>query len=371
VYQFSRFSALEPDLNMPDSPNMRCIEITEPGDAGALKLTRRPVPVPGPDEVLIKVTAAGVNRPDVIQRQGFYPAPTGASDIPGLEVSGEIVALGEVRGRTPDQIHWETGQQVCALLTGGGYAEYAIAHRNLCLPVPEGLTLTQAAALPETFFTVWRNIFDIGAIQPEETLLIHGGTSGIGTTAIQLATAFGHTVFATASSEEKCRQCLKLGAKVAINYHSDDFLSVIKEVTDGRGVDVILDMVGGDYVQKNIRAAAFRGRVISIAFLRGSKINLDLMPVMLKELVITGSTLRSRPVEEKSLIARALLDNVWPLIENVAAGTQTAKNDATNSTATIRPLISRTFPLEKAADAHRLMESNQHMGKILLTVTHS
>lgn len=347
---------------MPYSQNMRCIEITEPGEANVLKLTRRPVPKPGSNEVLIKVVAAGINRPDVFQRQGLYPPPEGASDIPGLEVSGEIVDIGSVKNAGLDQPQWQVGQQVCALLTGGGYAEYVIAHRDLCLPIPKTLNLVQAAALPETFFTVWHNIFNKafgrGAIQPGETLLVHGGTSGIGTTAIQLAAAFGHRVFATANNNEKCQQCLKLGADAAINYQTEDFVTRVKELTNGQGADVILDMVGGDYVQKNIRAAAFRGRIVSIAFIKGSKVDVDLMPVMLKQLVLTGSTLRSRPVEEKAQIAKTLLDKVWPLLEN---------NDSIR-TKSIRPLVQTTFPLEKAADAHRLMESNQHMGKILLTV---
>ena len=353
---------MPPSQKRPRPQKMRCIEITEPGEANALKLTHRPVPKPGPNEVLIKVAAAGINRPDVFQRQGLYPPPEGASDIPGLEVSGEIVDIGSVKSAGLDQPQWQVGQQICALLTGGGYAEYAITHRDLCLPIPKTLNLAQAAALPETFFTVWHNIFNKtfgrGAIQPGETLLVHGGASGIGTTAIQLAAAFGHRVFATASSNEKCHQCLKLGADAAINYQAEDFVTRVKELTNGQGADVILDMVGGDYVQKNIRAAAFRGRIISIAFLKGSKVEVDLMPVMLKQLALTGSTLRSRPVEEKAQIAKALLDKVWPLLEN---------NDSIR-TMPIRPLIHTTFPLEKARDAHRLMESNQHMGKILLTV---
>lgn len=341
---------------------MRCIEITTPGPASVLQLTDRPIPQPGPNEVLIKVEAAGVNRPDVFQRQGLYPPPEGASDIPGLEVAGEVVAIGSIENTKKSQpqkfqSQWQVGDQVCALLTGGGYAEYAIAHQNLCLPIPKALTPTQAAALPETFFTVWRNLFDSvhsrGTIKPGETLLVHAGTSGIGTTAIQLATRLGHRVFTTSSNGEKCQQCLELGAEVAINYQSEDFVTRVKEATHGRGADVILDIVGGDYVQKNIRAAAFRGRIVSIAFLRGSKVDLDLMPVMLKQLVLTGSTLRSRPVEEKAHIAEALLDKVWPSFENKG----------------MTPLISTTFPMEKTMDAHLLMESNQHMGKIVLTNT--
>lgn len=358
---------------MLHSQNMRCIEITKPGEANVLKLTHRPIPKPGPDEILIKVAAAGVNRPDVFQRQGLYPPPEGASDIPGLEVSGEIVDIGSVKRAEKDLPQWHVGQQVCALLTGGGYAEYAIAHQDLCLPIPKTLNFTQAAALPETFFTVWHNIFDKafgqGTIQPGETLLVHGGTSGIGTTAIQLAAAFGHRVFTTASSNEKCQQCLRLGAYAAINYQVEDFVTRIKELTNGQGVDVILDMVGGDYVQKNIKAAAFRGRIVSIAFLRGSKVEVDLMPVMLKQLTLTGSTLRSRPVEEKALIASALLDKVWPLLENKEVENKGVYGTMAHSGAkTISPLISATFPLEKVVDAHQLMESNQHMGKIILTI---
>lgn len=350
---------------IPRPKNMRCIEITEPGDANVLKLAHRPVPKPKPNEVLIKVAAAGINRPDVFQRQGLYPPPEGASDIPGLEVSGEIVDIGSMGSAGVDQSQWQVGQQVCALLTGGGYAEYALAHQRLCLPIPTSLNLIQAAALPETFFTVWHNVFEIASLQPGETLLIHSGTSGIGSTAIQLATALGHRVFTTASSDDKCQQCLQLGAEAAINYQSQDFATAIKELTDGQGVDVILDMVGGDYVQKNIKAAAFRGRIVSIAFLRGSKVAVDLMPVMLKQLTLTGSTLRSRPVEEKAQIANALLDKVWPLLENADRANQAVES---KDTGTISPLISATFPLEKVVDAHQLMESNRHTGKIILTI---
>ncbi len=325
---------------------MRCIEIAKHGSADNLVIAHRSLPELGDDEVLIKVAAAGINRPDIFQRKGLYPPPAGASDILGLEVAGEIIAVGN------RQTRWNVGQQVCALLTGGGYSEYAIAHQDLCLPIPKPLNLTQAAALPETFFTVWHNVFERAAITPGETLLIHGGTSGIGTTAIQLAHAFGHRVFTTASTDEKCRQCLALGADTAINYQHQDFVTTIKELTDDRGVDVILDMVGGDYVQKNIRVAAFQGRIISIAFLRGSKMEVDLMPMMLKQLVLAGSTLRARPTEEKASIAEALLDKVWPLLEN----------------GVIAPVISTTFPLEDAARAHQLMESNKHIGKIVLTL---
>ncbi|MEH6469257.1 MAG: NAD(P)H-quinone oxidoreductase [Porticoccus sp.] len=334
------------ELTTSPPKQMRCIDITEPGSADNLVVAHRPRPEPGDGEVLIKVAAAGVNRPDIFQRKGLYPPPTGASDILGLEVAGEIIAVGNNQNR------WNAGQQVCALLTGGGYSEYAIAHQDLCLPIPKPLNLIQAAALPETFFTVWYNIFKRAAIKPGETLLIHGGTSGIGTTAIQLAHTLGHRVFTTASTDEKCEQCLNLGAKAAINYQTQDFVSIVKELTNGRGVDVILDMVGGDYIQKNIRVAAFRARIISIAFLQGSKMEVDLMPVMLKQLILTGSTLRPRSTEEKASIADALLDNVWPLLEN----------------GSIAPVMSAVFPLEEAARAHRLMESNKHIGKIVLTL---
>lgn len=360
---------------MPTPKTMRCIEITKPGSAEMLQLVQRPIPKPGLNEVLIKVSAAGVNRPDVFQRQGLYPPPQGASDILGLEVAGEIVAMGNIEKVRKDQSHWQVGDQVCALLTGGGYAEYAIAHRDLCLPIPKALTPIEAATLPETYFTVWHNIFDSvfgqGAIQQGETLLVHAGTSGIGTTAIQLTTALGYRVITTSSNDEKCKQCLELGADIAINCQSEDFVSRVKEVTHGHGADVILDMVGGGYVQKNIRAAAFRGRIVSIAFLRGSKVDIDLMPVMLKQLILTGSTLRSRPVEEKAHIAKALLENTWHLFSKKGFGNKTLENKSLKSkkhkNKEIIPRIDKTFPLEKASDAHLLMESNQHMGKILLT----
>jgi len=333
------------ELNLSLPKKMRCVDITEPGTADTLVVGQRPIPTLGDDEVLIKVAAAGVNRPDIFQRQGLYPPPDGASNILGLEVAGEILMIGSKVN------HWQVGQQVCALLTGGGYSEYATAHQDLCLPIPSPLNLIQAAALPETFFTVWHNIFEHAAIKPGETLLIHGGSSGIGATAIQLTKALGYRVFVTASSDKKCQHCLKLGAEAAINYQEQDFVTATKELTDGRGVDVILDMVGGDYVQKNIRAAAFRGRIISIAFLRGSRVDVDLMPMMLKQLVLTGSTLRTRPTKEKATIAKALLANVWPLLEN----------------GTIAPEICATFPMADVANAHRLMESNEHIGKIVLT----
>jgi len=323
---------------------MNCIEIARSGGPEVLTPARRPLPVPGAGEVLIRVIAAGVNRPDVIQRQGGYPPPAGASDLPGLEVAGEIVALG------PETRPWRIGDRVCALLAGGGYAEYAVAHRDLCLRIPAGLSATQAAALPETVFTVWHNVFERANLKDGEVLLVHGGTSGIGTTAIQLGAAFGARVFATAGNAEKVTLCEMLGAVKAFDYQREDFVEGIKAVTTG--ADVILDMVGGDYVQKNIRAAAFRGRIVSIAFLRGSKVEVDLMPMMLKQLVLTGSTLRSQPVADKARIARAVRENVWPLLEG----------------GDIRPLIHAAFPLAEAAASHALMESNKHLGKIVLEV---
>ncbi|PIE83274.1 MAG: NAD(P)H-quinone oxidoreductase [Candidatus Contendobacter odensis] len=330
---------------LPDS--MTAIEIAEAGDPEKLVPTRRPIPKPASGEVLIQVAAAGVNRPDCLQRQGSYPPPPGASDIPGLEVAGTVVALGE------NVYHRAVGDQVCALLTGGGYAEYCTTAAEQCLPIPTGLNLQQAAALPETFFTVWSNIFDRARLQAGETLLIHGGTSGIGTTAIQLAKAFGSRVFTTVGSHEKIQPCLDLGAERVINYHEEDFVQVIKEITEKRGVDVILDIVGGDYVQRNLSALAVEGRLVFIAFLRGAKIELNLAPVMMKRLAITGSTLRARPVADKAPIAQALREKVWPLLEN----------------GTIRPIIHQSFPLTDAAAAHTLMESNRHIGKLLLRVT--
>ncbi len=321
------------------------IEVSEPGSPNVLKTNNFPIPEPGENQVLIKVAAAGVNRPDVFQRLGFYPPPPGAPDIPGLEIAGEVVATGANTER------WQAGDNVCALLAGGGYAEYAVAEAGLCLPVPEGTTLAESAGLPETCFTVWHNLFERAELKPDEWLLVHGGTSGIGTTAIQMASALGIKVIATAGSDEKCRVCEQLGATRAINYHNEEFAPICKELT-GKGVNVILDIVGGDYVQKNIKAAAPGARIVNIAFLRGSKVEIDLMPVMLKQLVLTGSTLRSQPLANKTRIARGVEEQVWPLI---AAGK-------------LKPVIHSTFPLSDACEAHKLMESNQHIGKILLDV---
>jgi putative PIG3 family NAD(P)H quinone oxidoreductase len=324
---------------------MRHIATTGPGGPEVLGLAEGPVPTPGPGEVLIAVEAAGVNRPDVVQREGKYPPPPGASPVLGLEVAGTIAAVG------PDAGDWAVGDAVCALLAGGGYAEYAVAPAAQCLPIPDGLSMVEAAALPETYFTVWTNVFQRGRLRPGETFLVHGGTSGIGTTAIQLAQAFGARVFATAGSDEKCVACRDLGASAAINYRVEDFVEVAKALTDGRGVDVVLDMVGGPYIQRNLRVLAQEGRLVQIAFLQGSKVELDLMPVMLKRLTLTGSTLRARSVAEKGAIAAELRDRVWPLL---AAGR-------------VKPVIHRTFPLAEAAEAHRLMEAGTHIGKIVLT----
>ncbi|MEO8007728.1 MAG: NAD(P)H-quinone oxidoreductase [Betaproteobacteria bacterium] len=328
---------------------MRAIEISTPGGPEVLRPGQRPVPAPAAGEVLIEVAAAGVNRPDVLQRKGGYPPPPGASDIPGLEVSGTIVRLG---AQVKD---WNVGDEVCALVTGGGYAEYVAAPAVQCLPVPKGLTLEQAASLPETFYTVWVNVFQRGALKNDETLLVQGGSSGIGVTAIQMARAFGHQVFVTAGTAEKCAACEKLGATRAINYRNEDFVTVIKQLTGGRGVDVILDMVGGDYVARELAVLADDGRLSLIAFLGGTKTTLDMTDILRRRLTITGSTLRPRPIEVKAAIARALREKVWPLIE---AGK-------------IRPVIYRTFGLEEAAAAHSLMESSEHVGKIMLRVRKS
>jgi NADPH2:quinone reductase len=322
------------------------IEIDGFGGPEVLKPTTRPMPVPGAGEVLIAVAAAGVNRPDIHQREGNYAPPPGASDIPGLEVSGTIVAAGlGVHGLA-------VGDLVCALVAGGGYATYCTAPAPQVLPMPRGLTPIEAAALPETYFTVWTNLFERGALKPGESVLVHGGSSGIGTTAIQLAKQFGARIFVTAGSREKCQACEKLGADVAIEYKREDFAEVIKAKTAGRGVDVILDMIGGDYFQRNINSLAVDGRLVSIAYLRGARVEINFMPVMRNRLTITGSTLRPRTVEQKGAIAAALHKKVWPLIE----------------TGAVKPLIERTFPLAEAAEAHRLLESSVHIGKIVLTV---
>ena len=325
---------------------MRAIEITQPGGPEVLQPCERPVPQLKPGEILIRVLAAGVNRPDVFQRLGQYPVPPGASDLPGLEVAGEIVD-----GDLGDS-GFNKGDLVCALVQGGGYAEYCAAPLAQCLPVPKGLTPLEAAALPETYFTVWSNVFQRAALAEGETLLVQGGSSGIGTTAIQLARAFGHRVFATAGSADKCRACEDLGAERAINYKTEDFAAVARELTNGKGVDVVLDMVGGDYVAREIGCLADDGRIVVIALLGGAKANVDLGQVLRRRLTITGSTLRPRPVAFKAHIARELRERVWPLLEAGA----------------IKPVIYQTFPLEEAASAHTLMESSAHVGKIMLNV---
>lgn len=325
---------------------MRCVEIAEAGGPEVLRPVTRPRPRPAAGEVLIAVEAAGVNRPDMLQRQGRYDPPPGASDLPGLEVAGRIAELGAgVTG-------WAVGDAVCALVAGGGYAQFCTAPAPQLLPVPAGLSMAEAAALPETVFTVWTNVFERGALKPGESLLVHGGSSGIGTMAIQLARALGSPVYTTAGSAEKCAACETLGATRAINYKTEDYPTVIREATQGRGVDVVLDMVGGDYVARDIDIMAPDGRHVSIAFLNGPKVTLNLFPVMTKRLTITGSTLRARPVEEKGRIAAAVRATVWPLVEQGA----------------VRPVMHATFPLEQAAEAHRLMESSAHIGKIVLTV---
>ena len=326
--------------------DMTAIEITEPGGPEVLKPARRPVPTPGQGEVLIKVAAAGVNRPDVMQREGKYPPPKGASDIPGLEVAGTIVAVGA------GVSDWREGDRVCALVAGGGYAEYCVAPAPQCLPIPKGLSETEAAAVPETFFTVWDNVFTRGQLKAGETLLVHGGSSGIGTTAIQLACALGAEVIVTAGSAEKCAACEKLGAKRAINYRDEDFVEIVKEITDGKGVDVILDMVGGDYTIRNLNALGQRGRLVQIAVQHGTKAEIALHLIMIKQLIVTGSTLRARPVDAKAVIATALREKAWPLIEQ----------------GKVKPLIHQTFSLDEAAKAHALMDTSAHIGKIVLTV---
>lgn len=325
---------------------MRAIEITQPGPPDVLQLCERPVPELKAGEVLIKVHAAGINRPDVLQRLGHYPVPPGASDLPGLEVAGEIV------GGNLDGSPFKIGSMVCALVQGGGYAEYCAAPLQQCLAIPAGLSPLEAASLPETFFTVWSNVFDRARLSGSETLLVQGGSSGIGVTAIQIATAMGHRVFATAGSDDKCRACEKLGAERAINYRTEDFVEVVKELTGGKGVDVILDMVAGDYVAREINCLADDGRIALIALLGGAKATVDLGQVLRRRLSISGSTLRPRPVSFKAAIAWRLQEKVWPLIEE----------------GKIRPVIFKAFPLEQAGAAHALMESSTHVGKIVLQV---
>lgn len=325
---------------------MRQIEHGQGGPASCMVVAQGPVPQPGPGDVLLKVAYAGVNRPDVLQRSGSYPPPPGASPLLGLEVSGEVVALGEGVN------HWALGDKVCALTPGGGYAEYCVVPAEHCLPVPAGLSLLEAAALPENYFTVWTNLFERGRLQAGETLLVHGGSSGIGLTAIQLASHFGARVLTTVGSAEKAQACLKAGAARAINYREEDFTQVVAEVTQGRGVEMILDMVGGDYIQRNLSALAVEGRLVQIAFLEGSKQVLDAMPIMLRRLTFTGSTLRPRSREQKAGIAAALQQQVWPLLE---AGQ-------------CRPVIHATFPLAEVVQAHTVMESSRHIGKLMLEV---
>jgi NADPH2:quinone reductase len=326
--------------------HMTAIVITAPGGPEVLAPQQRPVPAPGEGEILVKVAAAGVNRPDVMQRLGLYPPPKGATDIPGLEMAGEVAACGAGVRR------WKPGDRVTALVIGGGYAEFCIAHESHALPVPAGLTMAQAAAVPETFFTVWHNVFERGGLEAGDTLLVHGGSSGIGTTAIQLAKALGARVIITAGSAEKCEACRRLGADIAVNYNSEDFVAVTKSSTGGAGADVILDMVGGDYIERNYEAAAVEGRVVQIGFQGSPRANVDFRRILLKRLHHTGSTLRSRTVADKAAIARAVEQVAWPLI---AAGR-------------IGPVMDQAFALAEAAKAHARMESSAHIGKIVLTV---
>jgi len=323
---------------------MTCIEIKEFGGPEGLVPTQRPMPSPGAGEVLIHVAAAGVNRPDIVQRQGNYAPPPGATDIPGLEVAGEVIRVGD--GVTDLKV----GDKVCALLSGGGYAEYCVAKAALCLPFPKGYDAVTAAAIPETFFTVWHNVFERGALKAGESFLVHGGTGGIGSTAIQMAKALGARVFATAGSAEKVKACETLGAERGINYREEDYVEIVRGLTGGKGVNVILDVVGGDYLNRDVKALAPSGRHVNIGFQKGAKVEFNFMPMMLKRLTFTGSVLRSQPTEEKARIAEALRETVWPLLD---AGT-------------MKPLIYKTFSLKDACAAHQLMESSQHIGKIML-----
>jgi putative PIG3 family NAD(P)H quinone oxidoreductase len=333
-----------PKSRLPST--MSAITIREPGGPDVLAAAAQPVPSPGEGEILVKVAAAGVNRPDVLQRQGNYPPPKGATEIPGLEIAGEIAAIGSGVTR------WKEGDTVMALVVGGGYAEYCLAFEGHALPVPANLTMIEAAAIPETFFTIWHNVFERGRLKAGETLLVHGGSSGIGTAAIALAKAFGARVITTAGTSEKCEACRKLGADLAIDYKAEDFVALTKEATQGRGADLILDMVGGEYVGRNYEAAAVEGRIVQIAFIASPRVNVDLMPLMLKRLTHTGSTLRARAVADKAAIARAVETNVLPLI---AAGR-------------VKPVIDSTFPLDQASAAQAHMESGKHIGKIVLTL---
>lgn len=328
---------------IPDT--MTCIEIAEPGGPEALRPVQRPVPQPGPGEVLIAVRAAGVNRPDVMQRQGMYPSPPGAPDIPGLEIAGSVAARG------PDVSSPAVGDEVCALVQGGGYAEYCVAPAPLCLPVPAGMDAVQAAGIPETFFTVWTNVFDRGRLQEGEQVLVHGGSSGIGTTAIQMIKYAGAEVYVTAGTPEKCEACLALGADAAINYRDSDFVSEVANLTNERGVDLILDMIGGDYFPRNLDCLAVEGRLVQIALQHGPKSEVSLLKIMLKRLTVTGSTLRPRSVAEKSAIAASLKSEIWPGLES----------------GRLKPVIHARFPLQRADEAHRLMDSHEHIGKIILT----
>ena len=325
---------------------MIAITIAKPGGPEVLQPVEVTVPAPGPREVLIHVTAAGVNRPDLMQREGKYPPPPGSSDIPGLEVSGTVVACG------PGVTRWREGDDVCALVSGGGYAEFCVAPDVQCLPIPKGLDLVFAGGVPETFFTVWMNVFDRGHLRDGESLLVHGGASGIGTTAIQMARAFGARVFATAGTAEKCHACERLGAERAINYKTENFVAAVLELTGGRGVDVILDMIGAPYFAPNLDLLAVEGRLLQIAVMHGAKAEINLVRLLRQRLTITGSVLRARSVQEKGVIANAVERAVWPLVES----------------GKIRPVIYASFPLRQAAEAHRLMESGSHIGKILLTV---
>ena len=333
-----------PESSLPQS--MTAIAIREPGGPDVLVAREQPVPIPSEGEILVKVAAAGVNRPDILQRQGHYPPPKGATEIPGLEIAGEVVGIG------PGVTRWQIDDKVMALVVGGGYAEYCLAFASHTLPVPPKLSMMEAAAVPETFFTVWHNVFERGRLAAGETLLVHGGSSGIGTTAIQLGKAFGARVIVTAGSREKCDACRRLGADLAINYNTEDFVALSKQATQGRGVELILDMVGGDYVGRNYEAAAVEGRVVQIAFQVSSKVTLDLMRLMLKRLTHTGSTLRARAVEDKAAIARAVERNVLPLLDS----------------GRVKPPIDSTFPLAQANAAHARMESGKHIGKIVLTL---